>query len=616
MRRTQLCGLTVGQNAHAHAIAAAATNTAGASQTGGSAGHAKYAAAPPISASGTQRIARPAWASTNARQLSESAGFARLVALNCDVLWRPSMTVVTRFAPSPTGYLHIGGARTALFNWLYARHFGGTYLLRIEDTDRARSTPEATAAILEGLSWLGLDADGQTTYQSKRADLHRQAAEAMVERGTAYRAYETTEELDLRRTKAAHFRPRLAKLRQLQAELAKGDPTRKLSRDDPEFAGLSSDDMIGISSDDLETAESAVRVLDRVFALHTAYRSPYREGLKPPSPDAPYVVRLRAPDSGDIVNEDLVQGTVKTAARDIDDLILLRADGTPTYMLSVVVDDYDMGVTHVIRGDDHLTNAARQIPIFDAMGWQKPAYAHIPLIHGPDGAKLSKRHGAQAVHEYRDMGYLPEALLNYLARLGWSHGDDEIFSLEQAARWFDVKDVNKGAARLDFDKLASVNAHYLREADNTRLAKVLFDFIASQRPWTLDETTKTRVRAALTVLKARAKTVADLAEQAFFLIRPRPVLDAGPEKAMKEEELLRLRKLRSRLQTEADWTSPALETALKDFAREEGVGMGQIGPSLRRAVTGGAPAPDLGTTLSLLGKDETLSRLGDLGGGS
>jgi glutamyl-tRNA synthetase len=349
-----------------------------------------------------------------------------------------------------------------------------------------------------------------------------------------------------------------------------------------------------------------------VAKLTAAFRSPYRNGLKPPSPDAPYVVRLRAPDGGEIVNDDLVQGPVRTAARDIDDLVLLRTDGSPTYMLSVVVDDHEMGVTHVIRGDDHLTNAARQIPIFDAMGWDKPSYAHIPLIHGPDGAKLSKRHGAQAVHEYRDMGYLPEGLLNYLARLGWSHGNDEIFSLAEAASWFDVKDVHRGPARLDFDKLASINSHYVHEADDERLARILFDYIATQRQWTLDEALKQRVRAAMPVLKHRAKTIADLADQSFFLIRVRPLaLDAAAEKAMKEDVMLRLRRLKPALEGLTLWDGPTIAETLQAFARDEGVGMGQIGPGLRAVVTGGAPAPDLAQTLALLGRDETLARLGD-----
>jgi glutamyl-tRNA synthetase len=487
------------------------------------------------------------------------------------------MTVVTRFAPSPTGFLHIGGARTALFNWLFARGRGGSYLLRIEDTDRARSTPEATAAILEGLNWLGLNPDGQTIYQSMRADLHRQAAEEMVRRGAAYRAYETPDELEEMRRKALAARQELLNRKTIEADQS-----------------------------DVEAA------LAKAQQLNKAFRSRYRDGQEPPSPTAPYVIRLRAPDSGDIVNDDLVQGQVRTAARDIDDLVLLRADGSPTYMLSVVVDDHDMGVTHVIRGDDHLTNAARQIPIFDAMGWAKPAYAHIPLIHGPDGAKLSKRHGAQAVHEYRDMGYLPEALLNYLARLGWSHGDDEIFSLAQAAAWFDIADVNKGAARLDFDKLASINAHYLREADDGRLADILFAFIASQRDWPMSEATRARVRAALPALKGRAKTVADLAEQAFFLIRARPLpLDGAGKNAIKDEDMLRLRRLKPVLDALTPWNQAAIAAAMKVFAESEGVGLGKIGPPLRTALTAGAPAPDLAQTLAYLGKEEALGRLAD-----
>jgi glutamyl-tRNA synthetase len=504
------------------------------------------------------------------------------------------MTVVTRFAPSPTGFLHIGGARTALFNWLYARGGGGSYLLRIEDTDRARSTPEATAAILEGLNWLGLDADGQTIYQSTRADLHRQAAEAMVERGTAFRCYVTPEELEARRNAGAAARAKLNELLSTGGGYGQG-PFGSGPYGDP-----------GAPSSEIEAAKADVQ------RLTSAFRSPYRDGMKEPAPDEPYVIRLRAPDSGDVINDDLVQGQVRTAARDIDDLVLLRADGSPTYMLSVVVDDHDMGVTHVIRGDDHLTNAARQIPIFDAMGWKRPAYAHIPLIHGPDGAKLSKRHGAQAVHEYRDMGYLPEALLNYLARLGWSHGDDEIFSLAQAAAWFDVKDVNKGAARLDFDKLASVNAHYLREADDGRLGDILFAFISSQRDWPMSDVARTRVRAALPALKGRAKTVADLAEQAFFLIRARPLpLDATGKNAIKDEDMLRLRRLKPVLDALTPWNEAAIAAARKGFAESEGVGLGKIGPPLRTALTAGAPAPDLAQTLAFLGKEETLGRLAD-----
>jgi glutamyl-tRNA synthetase len=487
------------------------------------------------------------------------------------------MTVVTRFAPSPTGFLHIGSARTALFNWLFARHHGGNYLLRIEDTDRARSTMEAVEAILDGLDWLGLKADGQTLYQFARAGRHAEIARAMVESGRAFRCYVTPEELEARRQRGAEARQRLAAVR---AE--------------------------GASTGDLAAAQAQAAELTRAF------RSPYRDGLKPPSPSAPYVVRLRAPDEGEIVNDDLVQGVVRTPARDVDDLVLLRSDGTPTYMLSVVVDDYDMGVTHVIRGDDHLTNTARQIPIFQAMDWPTPLYGHLPLIHGPDGAKLSKRHGAQTVQEFRDMGYLPEALLNYLARLGWSHGDDEIFSLEQAVQWFDIKDVNRGPSRLDFNKLASVNAHYLRSADDDRLARLLVEFIALHKGWTLEEPVKARLRAALPALKPRAKTMVDLADQSYFLIAARPLrLDASAEKAMKDAVVLQLRRLKTRLEGTPRWDEPSIAAELQGFAKDEGVGMGQIGPGLRAALTGGAPSPDLAQTLAFLGREEALARLAD-----
>ncbi len=487
------------------------------------------------------------------------------------------MSVVTRFAPSPTGMLHIGGARTALFNWLFARRHGGSYLLRIEDTDRARSTEAAVAAIFDGLDWLGLGADGQTTFQFARAGRHREAAEEMIARGTAFRCYVTPEELEAQRQAGAAARERFKSLKEA-----------------------------GAGEADIAEAQAQAALLNQAF------RSPYRDGLKAPSPHAPYVVRLRAPDSGEIVNEDLVQGRVTVAARDLDDLVLLRADGTPTYMLSVVVDDHDMGVTHVIRGDDHLTNAARQIPIFSAMGWTAPAYAHVPLIHGPDGAKLSKRHGAQAVHEYRDMGYLAEALLNYLARLGWSHGDLELFTREEAARVFDLAQISKGPARLDFDKLNSVNAHYIKLADNARLEALLFDHIAAARDWHVTEAARARVRQALDVLKTRAKTIIDLADQAYFLIRTRPLtLDASAQRAMKDEAKALLARLRLHLAAGVSWEAEELASALKAFAAAEGVGLGQIGPALRAALTGGAPAPDLSATLAFLGREEALARLDD-----
>jgi glutamyl-tRNA synthetase len=457
------------------------------------------------------------------------------------------MSVVTRFAPSPTGFLHIGGARTALFNWLFARRQGGKYLLRIEDTDRARSTPEAIEAILDGLAWLGLGGDEPPIFQFARAERHREATEEMVKRGTAFRCYCTPEEVEKLRAEA--------------------------------------------------------------HAEGRALRSPWRD--QGPRPNGAYTIRLRAPDSGDVVNHDLVQGDVKVAARDIDDLVLLRADGNPTYMLSVVVDDHDMGVTHVIRGDDHLTNAARQIPIFQAMGWTPPHFAHVPLIHGPDGAKLSKRHGALGVAAYRDMGYLPEGMASYLMRLGWSPGHDDILSKEDAVQQFDIAQIGKAPARLDFDKLNSVNAHFMKHADDARLAELLLAFGAAHKNWALSPELRARVAAAVPVLKNRAKTLAELADQSQFLIAQRPLaLDAKAESALKDFQDM-LRRLNDRLRAEPVWENVALAAALKAFATDEGVGLGKIGPGLRAALTGGAPAPDLGQTLELLGREEALARIAD-----
>ena len=457
------------------------------------------------------------------------------------------MSVVTRFAPSPTGDLHIGGARTALFNWLFARNMGGQYLLRIEDTDRARSTETAIAAIIEGLGWLGLDHDGQITFQYARAGAHREAAETMIARGGAFRCYMSGPELEAERAKA--------------------------------------------------------------HAEGRALRSPWREGGKPV--DGPFVVRLKAPE-GDVVNDDMIQGRVVIKGRDIDDLVLLRADGNPTYMLSVVVDDHDMGVTHVIRGDDHLTNAARQIPIWQAMGWTPPRFAHVPLIHGPDGAKLSKRHGALGVAAYRDMGYLPEALTSYLMRLGWSPGHDDILTKEQAVPLFDIAHIGKAPARLDFKKLDSVNAHFMGAAEDGRLAKLLFEFIAAHTDWAISPENRNRVERAVPVLKKRAKTIKELADQALFLIVERPlVVDDIAKAALKEDVRQRLQRLRDRLAAEPQWDHAALGAMLKAFATDEGVGLGQIGPGLRAALTGGAPAPDLGQALELLGREEALARIAD-----
>jgi glutamyl-tRNA synthetase len=459
------------------------------------------------------------------------------------------MSVVTRFAPSPTGFLHIGGARTALFNWLFARRHGGKYLLRIEDTDRARSSQEAIDAILGGLGWLGLDADAPPVFQFARADRHRDVAEKMVARGSAFRCFLTAEEVDAERA----------------AAMAEG----------------------------------------------RAFRSPWRDRRSTPK-DGRHVIRLRAPDDGEIVNVDLVQGRVRVKAQDIDDLVLVRADGVPTYMHAVVCDDHDMGVTHVIRGDDHLTNAARQIPIFQAMDWEPPKFAHVPMIHGPDGAKLSKRHGALAVEAYRDMGYLPEGLCNYLLRLGWSHGDRELMTREEAAGVFDLAHVGRAPSRLDLAKLDFVNAHYMKAADDARLAKIALDFIATQRVWEMGDLERARIVASIPVLKVRAKTVADLVDQAYFLVRKRPVtLDAAAQKAMKDGVAERLSRLLPRLDAAPAWEEAALAQTLKDFAAAEGVGMGQIGPGLRAVLTGGAPAPDLAQTLMLLGREEALARIAD-----
>ena len=460
------------------------------------------------------------------------------------------MSVVTRFAPSPTGYLHIGGARTALFNWLFARKMGGKYLLRIEDTDRARSTPEAIAAILDGLSWLDLQHDGEITYQYARAPRHREAAEAMIARGTAFRCYMTPEETEAVRAEA--------------------------------------------------------------HAEGRAIRSPYRDGKAPPAPDAPFVVRLRAPDEGEIVNADLIQGDVTIKARDIDDLVLLRADGNPTYMLSVVVDDHDMGVTHVIRGDDHLTNAARQIVIYRALDWAPPQFAHVPLIHGEDGKKLSKRHGAQAVHEWREMGYLPEAMNAYLMRLGWSPGHDDIISKEEAIPQFELSQIGKAPSRLDFKKLDSVNAHFLAIADDARVTRLLSEHIEARDGAASSADLRAALARAVPVLKKRAKTIRELAEQARFVLAQRPLtLDEAAKSLMKDDFKQRLGRLRERLAAEPVWEHVALGAALKAFATAEGVGLGQIGPGLRAALTGGTPAPDLGQALELLGRDEALARIAD-----
>lgn len=461
----------------------------------------------------------------------------------------PASTVVTRFAPSPTGYLHIGGARTALFNWLYARANGGKFLVRVEDTDRERSTDAAVEAIFQGLSWLGLFADEEPTFQFARAERHREVADQLLATGHAYRDFLTAEETGALRDQAK----------------AEGRP----------------------------------------------FVSPWRD--REPTVDdltKPHTIRFRRPE-GAVTVDDAVQGSVSWDSSALDDLVIVRSDGAPTYNLAVVVDDHDMGVTHVIRGDDHLNNAARQSLIYDALGWARPVFAHIPLIHGPDGAKLSKRHGAQAVHEYAEMGYLPEAMRNYLARLGWAHGDDELFSDEQAIAWFDLGGVGKAPARLDFDKLAHVNAHWIRLADDDRLAKLALDVHLS-RGRALQEDDEDRLTRALPFIKDRAKTLLELADQSEFALKARPLdLDDKGRATLVEDTVTRLQRLRARLGLFQSWDVFALEAELKAFAEEEGVGFGKIGPPLRAVLTGGSPSPDIARILSSLGRDESLGRLDD-----
>jgi len=451
---------------------------------------------------------------------------------------------VLRFAPSPTGMLHIGGARTALFNWLYARHTGGTFLLRIEDTDRERSTPEAVAAILNGLEWLGLNWDGQTIYQFAQAGRHREVAELLLAEGKAYRCFATAEELEEMRNKAR----------------AEGKP--------PRYDGRWRD------------------------------RDP---GEAPAG--APYVIRLRAPQTGETIVHDVVQGDVRFGNEQLDDMVLLRSDGTPTYMLAVVVDDFDMDVTHVIRGDDHLNNAARQLQIIHAMGWPEPVYGHLPLIHGPDGAKLSKRHGALAVEAYRDMGYLPETMCNYLLRLGWSHGDDEIIPTAKAIEWFNLENIGRSPARLDFKKLDNLNAHYIRAMDDAALAGE----IAKTR--TLSTTAKARLIAAMPGLKERAKTLVELGEAAEFLFTdgPRQADEAAARNLGPEARTTIARVLPAFEAT--DWSGPALEAAARTFADAGGMKLGQVAQPLRAALTGKAASPPLFAMMAVLGREESLVRL-------
>ncbi|HLI11387.1 MAG TPA: glutamate--tRNA ligase [Alphaproteobacteria bacterium] len=464
------------------------------------------------------------------------------------------MSVVVRFAPSPTGFLHIGGARTALFNWLYARHEKGRFLLRIEDTDRARSTEAAKQAILDGLTWLGLDWDGDVVYQFERAPRHAEVARQLLAQGHAYHCYCTPEELAAMREKAR----------------AEGRPLRYDGR-------------------------CRERRAEDIPA-----------GVKP-------TIRLKAPQSGETVIGDLVQGTVRVANEQLDDMILLRADGTPVYMLSVVVDDHDMGITHIIRGDDHLTNAFRQTQLYRACGWTVPAFAHIPLIHGPDGAKLSKRHGALGADAYRNLGYLPEAMRNYLLRLGWAHGDDEIISTEQAIAWFDIRDVGRSPARFDFAKLDSLNAHYLRESDNARLVAELRPFLAKLLNKAPDPTSEARLLRGMDGLKQRARTLVDLAAAAAIYVRSRPLpLDDKATALLDGEARGRLARLAARLDGIADWNTATLEAAVRAAAEAEGVKLGAVAQPLRAALTGSVVSPGIFEVMDVLGRDETLGRIRDV----
>jgi len=463
------------------------------------------------------------------------------------------MTVVTRFAPSPTGFLHIGGARTALFNWLFARHHGGKYLLRIEDTDRARSTEPAIAAILDGLSWLGLPWDGEVTYQFARAERHAEVARQMLAAGNAYRCYASPRELDEMRA----------------AQKAAGKPMRYDGR----------------------------------------WRD--RDPKDAPAGVAP-VIRLKAPQTGQTVINDAVQGEVTVENSQLDDMILLRADGTPTYMLAVVVDDHDMGVTHVIRGDDHLNNAFRQLQIIRAMGWPEPIYAHIPLIHGPDGAKLSKRHGALGVDAYRDMGFLPAALRNYLLRLGWGHGDDEIISTRQAIEWFDLDGVGRSASRFDMAKLTNLNAHYLREMPDAELLLLALPRIEEKIGGKVDPVGLERITHGMNGVKQRSRTLLEVADNLVFYARAGapPIADDKARAILSADARALLAKLATAFDSEAaNWAEQQIEEAVRRFTESQGVKLGQVAQPLRVALTGSTVSPGIFEVLAILGPAETKQRL-------
>ncbi|WP_375414221.1 glutamate--tRNA ligase [uncultured Bradyrhizobium sp.] len=467
-------------------------------------------------------------------------------------------SVVTRFAPSPTGFLHIGGARTALFNWLYARRRGGRMLLRIEDTDRERSTPEAIDAILDGLKWLGLDWDGDVIYQFQRAARHREVAEQMLASGRAYRCYATAEQLKAMRETAR--------------------------------------------------AEGRTRLYDGMWRD--------RDPAEAPSAIRP-TIRLKAPQTGETVIDDQVQGRVVWQNESLDDLVLLRGDGNPTYMLAVVVDDHDMGVTHVIRGDDHLINAARQKQIYDALGWELPSMSHIPLIHGPDGSKLSKRHGALGVEAYRAMGYVPAALRNYLVRLGWSHGDQEIFSTQEMIDAFDLPAIGRSAARFDFAKLENLNGHYIRHAGDQSLV-TLFEDVLSYVPdgakvkAKLNDATRAQLLKAMPDLKQRAKTLIELIDSANFIFADRPLaIDPKAAVLLTPETRQLIGRLGAALEPLSAWTAETTEAATRAFAEHNNLKLGAVAQPLRVALTGRTTSPGIFDVLAVLGREECLARLAD-----
>lgn len=457
------------------------------------------------------------------------------------------MTVRTRFAPSPTGYLHIGGARTAYLNWLFAAANHGEFLLRVEDTDKERSTEEAIKVILEGMSWLGLHHDKDVVYQSSRASRHMEIVDELLSSGHAFKCYAEGEELNTLREEA----------------LKEG----------------------------------------------RAIRSPWRDAAKkaPEAASAP-VIRLKAPET-DISINDHIRGEVTVKAKDIDDLVLCRSDGTPTYMLAVVVDDHDMDITHVIRGDDHLTNALRQQVIYQALGWPTPEFAHVPLIFGEDGKKLSKRHGSLAVTDYRDQGYLPEALLNYLLRLGWSHGDEEIIPREKAVKWFDLKGLGKSPSRMDLKKLDHLNQHFLSEAPDAEIAALLKEALDNSETHYSPAGVK-RAMAAIDIVKTKAKSTLELAKAAEFLLIDHPIeINDKAKKQFKPENAPHIAAIFEQLQTLQNWQAEAIEAILNTYAEENEMGFGKFGPFIRAALTGGRPSPDLAVTLEKLGKEESLARI-------